>query len=221
MSIIAEKKKSDFPIAPAGNHVARCYSMIHLGHIEQDYGKGIEIANLVQITWELPNELHVFDEAKGEQPFVVSKDYTLSMHEKANLRKDLESWRGKAFTQEEAAAFDITVLLGIPCMLNIIHKTAVSSGNEYALVSGITAMPKGLEIPVQINENFEFNYGDHFHNLENLHDWIRDKVVTSKEYKEKVAPNEIEVKDEEIIPSGDNNQGTMSFDEQTESDVPF
>ena len=219
MSIIAEKKKGDYPIAPAGNHVARCYSMIHIGTIEKDYGKGAEKANLVQIVWELPNELYVFDEEKGEQPFVISKDYTLSMHEKANLRKDLESWRGKGFTNAEVEAFDITVLLGIPCMLNIIHKEAKTSGNQYALVSGITPMPKGLEVPPQINENFEFNYGDSFHNFDFLHDWIKDQVRDSAEYREKVAPNEIEVKDEEIVDPSMENQGALDLDGDT--DVPF
>lgn len=47
---------------------------------------------------ELPTELRVFSEKKGEQPLVIDKEYTLSMAEKSNLRKDLKLWRGKEFT---------------------------------------------------------------------------------------------------------------------------
>jgi hypothetical protein len=65
------------------------------------------------ITWELPTELEVFHEEKGEEPYVVSKTYTLSMHEKATLRRDLESWRGQGFTEKEAEAF----ILAVPLIL--------------------------------------------------------------------------------------------------------
>ena len=49
----------------------------------------------------IPDEKAIFDEEKGLQPFVLSKGHTLSLYEKANLRHNLESWRGKQFTAEE------------------------------------------------------------------------------------------------------------------------
>lgn len=189
MSIIAEKTQSERTLAPQGNHVARCYQMIHIGTIDTEYMGEKKQVNKVNITWELPNELNVFKEENGPEPFVISKEYTLSMGEKANLRKDLESWRGKGFSEQEADAFDITKLLGVPCMINIIHKTS-KAGNDYAIVSGITPLPKGLECPSQINDSFEFNYGDKFDALNKLNDWIKDKVKTSKEYQEKMNPNQ-------------------------------
>jgi hypothetical protein len=47
---------------------------------------------------------------------VISKEFTLSMHEKSTLRQFLESWRGKAFTEKEALSFDVTALIGKPCL---------------------------------------------------------------------------------------------------------
>lgn len=176
-------------IIPAGNYVARCYEMIHVGtNVENILGQD-KVLNKVRITWELPTELRVFNEEKGEQPMVISKEYTLSMHEKSNLRKDLESWRGKGFTSDEAVSFDITKLLGVPCQLNIIHREA-SNGNTYANISSISTMMKGLSCPSQINPSFEFNYHDKFSMdaVENFPDFIKEKVKSSIEYKNKVNP---------------------------------
>jgi len=55
--------------------------------------------------------------------FVISKTYTASLNEKATLSKDLESWRGRAFTAEERAGFDLETVIGKPCTLNLIEKT--------------------------------------------------------------------------------------------------
>jgi hypothetical protein len=192
MAIIAKNKGGgERTLAPVGNHIARCVQMVHIGTSEEEIMGKKKILNKVRLTWELPDELHVFDEEKGEQPFLVSKEYTLSMNEKSNLRKDLESWRGKGFTEKQAEEFDITVLIGIPCMLNVIHKKS-KTGNEYVNVSGVSPLPKRVECPEQISESFEFNFDEKFSNFENLPEWIQDKIKNSDEYKEKVKGNDIE-----------------------------
>lgn len=172
-------------IIPAGNYIARCYSMVHIGTVDEDIIGETKTLNKCRITWELPGETRVFDQAKGEQPLVISKEYTLSMHEKSNLRRDLESWRGKSFTDEQAKMFDITKLLGVPCMLNIIHKTPNKGGNAYAIISNISSLPKGFNCPPQINPTFEWNFEDKFDQiaLEAFPDFIKDKIKSSAEYK--------------------------------------
>ena len=143
MSIIA-KNKGNYELVPAGTFPARCYSMIHIGTIQESFQGKITELNKVRIAWELPTEKKEFVPSEGEKPYSIGKEYTLSMNEKSNLRKMLESWRGKGFTVDEAASFDITVLLGKPCLLSIIHKTS-KTGNEYADISSITTLPKGME----------------------------------------------------------------------------
>ena len=172
---------------PAGNYVARCYSMIHIGTVEEDILGEKKMLNKVRITWELPGEMRVFHEDKGEQPLVISKDFTLSMHEKATLRRDLESWRGRSFTEEQAKSFDITKLLGVPCMLNIIHKVT-KSGNTVAVISNISSIPKGFACPDQVNPNFEWNFEDKYDEfaLAEFPDFIKDKIKSSAEYKKLV-----------------------------------
>ena len=207
MAIIAKNKGGgEKTLAPVGNHIARCVQMIHIGTSEDEYNGKKYNKNTVRLSWELPDETHVFTEEKGEEPFLVSKEYTLSMSEKSNLRKDLESWRGKGFTDKQAEEFDITVLIGIPCMLNVIYKTS-KTGNEYVHVSGISPLPKRVECPEQITPALEFNFEDGFDNFEELPEWIQDKIKLSDEYKEKTAGNSVEA--------------SPGADEEGEDDVPF
>lgn len=186
MSINAENKSKPRELIPAGNHVARCIGMIEIGNImEQDFNtRQMKKACKVMVTWELPDELRIFDEKKGKQPLVVSKEYTLSMNEKANLRKDLESWRSKGFTEIEAKSFDITVLLGIPCMLNISHIPKPSNPTEMKEKIVITSLPKGLKVPDQINPFTILSY-DNFDDkvFEKLPDFLKTKIKSSEEYR--------------------------------------
>jgi hypothetical protein len=177
--------------------------MIHIGTCEENILGTIKHINKVRITWELPTELKVFKEENGEQPSVISKEFTLSMHEKSNLRKFLESWRGKNFTEDEAKRFDITKLLEKTCMLSIKHKVA-KNGNTYAEISGVNLLPKGMECPPQINPTTELNYDNWNQEIFNsLPEFIQDKIKSSDEYKTMILPQSTEDKslennDEEI-----------------------
>lgn len=193
MSIIASNSGTNYTPVPAGTYAARCYSMIHIGTVIENYMGEDKEMNKVRITWELPTELKVFKEENGEQPYSVSREFTLSMNEKANLRKFLEGWRGKGFTEEEAKSFDITKLLGKPCLLSIIHK-ANKQGNLYAVINGASTLPKGMECPPQINADFEFNW-ENFdqEKFDKLPDWLKDKMKTSNQYKIYTQPEHSEI----------------------------
>jgi len=80
-------------LIPTGNYIARCYKMIHIGTVEEVILGDKKILNKVRIGWELPTELRVFNEEKGEQPLVIDKEFTLSLYEKSALRGVLKSWR--------------------------------------------------------------------------------------------------------------------------------
>lgn len=193
MAIIAEKSGNNYFLIDAGSYAARCYSMVHIGTIEEEFQGETKKRNKVRLTWEIPSELHVFNAEKGEQPVVISKEYTLSMHEKSTLRKDLEAWRGKAFTDEEAKKFDITKLIGVQCMLSIIHKETKSG--VFANISGINTLPKGMSCEPLKNEKFELSYDQPkdvwLKKFETLPDFIKEKIKISEEYK-KMNTSEIE-----------------------------
>lgn len=191
--IIASNNGSgNYEPCPSGNFVARCISMVHIGTIEDEFQGEKKLLNKVRITWELPTETKVFKEENGEQPFVLSKEFTLSMNEKATLRKWLESWRGKIFTQEESEKFDVAVLVGKPCMLNVIHK-AKTNGDIRADIAAVSTMPKGLECPPQINPTIVFSVLDFNQNVfDSFPDFLKDKIKSSKEYKNMQSPASVE-----------------------------
>jgi len=172
-------------LIPAGNYVARCYKMIEIGTVPNEF-QGVEkMTHKVRIGWELPTELKVFKEENGEQPLVIDKEYTLSLSEKGNLRKDLKSWRGKDFTPQEADNFDITKLLGVPCMLNIIHVQGKKDSSKlYQAIGSISPLPKGFSCTEQINPNYVFDFDNYdAEKFKALPKFIREMIETSNEYK--------------------------------------
>jgi hypothetical protein len=184
--------------------------MIHIGTIEENYAGETKLQNKVRIGWELPTELKVYSEEKGEQPKVIGKEYTLSLNEKSNLRKMLASWRGKDFTEEEAKRFDITVLVGKPCMLNIIHKPSQKDPSiVYEEIGSISPMPKGFACPDPITPPFVLDYENFDTTMfEALPDFIRDKIKKSQEYQNMMHPAESTI-------------GGKSLAEDSEDDLPF
>ncbi|RIV20380.1 hypothetical protein DYU11_20225 [Fibrisoma montanum] len=171
-----------------GNYVARCFSMIQIGTVEETYLGESKTVNKIRLAWEFPTEKAVFSPEKGEEPFVLGKEYSFSMHEKATFRKDLGSWRGKTFTDEEAAKFDAGKLLGVPCMINVIHHTT-AKGETIAKIGSIAPLPKGLTCPDQINPTQALSFADFdFGVFDKLPGWIQEKIKSSKEYAALVNP---------------------------------
>lgn len=77
-------------------------------------------------------------DSEGKPHRVSTWPYTVSLNEKANLRKDLEKWRGRKFSADELNGFDLESVIGAPAMLNIVHNEG-DEGQVYANVNGIFA----------------------------------------------------------------------------------
>jgi hypothetical protein len=119
----------------------------------------------MRIGWELfgedeDGEPLVVEVGGKMMPMVVSKTYTISFHEKSNLRKELQDWRGKKFSDEELGGFDIAKLLGQYCMVNISQSE--SKGKTYANVSGLTPLPSALKAskPTGVHKIQTFDFDD-------------------------------------------------------------
>ena len=209
---------SSYEPIPAGTYLARCYSMVQIGTIKEEF-QGLEKqVNKVRITWELPTELKVFNPEKGEQPQAISKEFTLSMHEKSSLRAFLTSWRGKGFTEDEAKAFDVTKLIGVPCMLSIVHEPGKKDPSRiYDKIASVSTVMKGVIMPPQINPSFEFTLENFDQNkFDFLPDFLKDKIRQSKEYKTMISP---EIRHMEEIKNKIENFGPAAQEEYEE--MPF
>lgn len=137
--IVKQTGGGDFVPAPAGPTAARCCDVRDLGMIETKFGGEAKIQHKLLVSW-----LVTAVNAEG-QHFMVSKRYTASLHEKAALRADLESWRGRPFTPEELDGFDLDNVIGAPCFFNVVHNT--KDGKTYANVTSIMPLPKGMNAP--------------------------------------------------------------------------
>ena len=158
MSIIAKKGGVEFDPIEAGSFVARVWQMIEIGHIAGFQGV---IQNKVRIGFELPTEMKVFNPEKGEQPRVISQEYTLSFHEKSSLRKVIEACDPNALKTGEDGfleEFDIEALIGKECLITIAHKPKKDGSGVFACVDGVTRLPKGMSVPEAINEPIVLSY---------------------------------------------------------------
>lgn len=133
MPIIARNNPQSFNPAPEGLHHAVCCDVVDLGDVETSFGK----KHMVNIVWQTEE---VDQETKKR--FLVSRRYNLSLNDKATLRRDLESWRGKKFTADELNGFDVENLLGANCQIQVTHQ-AGEDGRLWARVSAVVPPPKG------------------------------------------------------------------------------
>ena len=187
---IIARKSAPRKLIPADNHLARCCRMIMVGTVDEDFQGKKKHLEKVRIQWELP-DIIISKEGEEDKVATIEVEYTLSMDSKANLRRDINGWRGLALTEKEANAFDITVLLGKCCLLNVIHQNGKGDNSEkvYEKVASVAALPKvggkPMPVPEAVNKPRFFNYGKNFDNvfLEALPDFIKTKMKGSDEYK--------------------------------------
>jgi hypothetical protein len=177
---------------PAGTYTAVCYGVIDLGtHTNPTFNKD---AHKVLVQWEVPSVM-IDVNRDGETvslPRAISKKYTMSLHQKAALRHDLESWRGKAFTAGELAGFDVSKLISAACMVCIVHEPSKDGTKTYANIKSIMAMPKGGNRPKPVNDCMVFAIPDNapagFDIPEDkLPEWIVNLIKDSKEYRGEMA----------------------------------
>lgn len=165
----------EFENAPAGVYPAVCVKMVDLGHQETTWQGATKMAHKVMIAWELSEKM------SDGRPFLVSSYYTVSLHENAQLRKHLASWRGKDFTEIELQGFDPKVLIGKGCMLSLIEKEV--NGKTFINVDAIMRLPKGMEAPVPEGETIFFSLSEFDQKeFDKLSDKVKEKIMKSPEY---------------------------------------
>ena len=176
----------NFVQAPEGVHLARCYRIIDLGTQKTTWMGQAKMSPKVQFQFEVHAENSdgtPLLTADGK-PLSISKQYTLSLGENSNLRRDLQSWRGKAFTPEEIKSFELENVLGQWCMINIVHSS--KDGKTYANIQGITPVPaavksSGLPAPANPPVLFSIRSAD-MDVFETFSDYIKDKIRSSPEW---------------------------------------
>ncbi len=184
--VVSDSGGGDFKRVPPGTHLARCYRVIDLGTQETSWQGQIKTMRKMQLSWELFGEDEEGNPLQTEDgmPLVISKRYTSSLGEKANLRKDLESWRGKPFMSDELKGFDVQTLLDKWCMLSVIHNE--DNGKTYANVTGIVPVPKALKgtLPKGVHEIEAFDVDNPDMELfDTFHAKLQETIKSSEQWR--------------------------------------
>ena len=186
--IASDSGGGNFKRVPAGVFIGRCYSLIDLGTQLSTGQYGDKLQHKIRIGWELfgedeNGESLTVDVDGRDMPMTISKSYTVSLHEKAGLRKDLAAWRGRDFTDEEAKAFDVSKLMGVYCMVNVT--TSETNGKTYSNVAGLTPLPGALKNakPAPVHEHVLFDLDEpDMKVFATFHEKLQDAIKRSPEW---------------------------------------
>jgi hypothetical protein len=179
MSLIAKASGGTrVPPIDEGSYVAVCCGIVDLG--EQENKKYGTTRPQVCIMWEIVGETVTIDGEKSLEQWQMF--YTNSLHDRSGLRKDLKSWRGREFTEEELAGFNLANIIGVPCMLQVIHN--VTDNGVYANIASIMSLPKGTPRPKLTLSPVVFDIDTSSEKeLEELPEWIATKIKESESWK--------------------------------------
>lgn len=149
-TLTATASDAKFSPHPEGQFAARCVDVVDLGEkVEQYPGFPQRLSHKCLLIFRTGQT-----NADTGEIIDIAKEFTVSMGEKANLRKFLEDWRGKSY---QAAQIEQGVplhkLTGQPALITVEHKTS-GKGRTYANVKGITPLPPQMAVAAPSAEGY-------------------------------------------------------------------
>ena len=249
LTISSDGSGESLPKLQKGIYLGTCFRIIDLGTTDQEY-KGVKSKKTrVHITFDVTEALDPdsnTSKMEDGRPFAVSKTYTASLFEAAALRKDLESWRGKSFTEEELGGFDISKLLGCTARIEVGHTAPTENslgGNPKIL--NLQRPDGGIQVVETQNEKQSFDldvYLDDFRGkqsadskamcdiFDSLPPWQQEDIESSYEYKTAVGESDGPSESENLAALNEqaaDEMNTPGFDDDenkkglTDDDIPF
>ena len=195
MPIIAKDSTGDkfpkLPLPEAGTTQAVCCAVWDLGNqvtpYENEDGTP-KVQHKVIIAWEISEKINAPESEYHGKPYMLNRKYTLSLSDKANLRKDLEAWRGKQFTGEELAGFNLSKLLKAPCQLTVVHEQG-KNGSTYANIKAIAPLAKGMQAPPECaNEPVMYDISEGIGGaFQKFSDKLKETIAACQEWQGKGA----------------------------------
>jgi hypothetical protein len=138
MSIIAKKPESNFIPAPVGTYAAVCVDVEDFGERDNPFKPGTK-QHMIRLSWQLAERM------PDGRPYLVTRLYHLSWHERSTLRQHVEAWIGK-LSPAQLEEFDVETLIGRAFLLSIAHTE--KSGTTFANVDSVLRLPKKMPAPV-------------------------------------------------------------------------
>lgn len=145
--ILTDNGGNSYQPCPAGSYLARCVQLIDMGTQTSTFDGETKRAKKVLVAWEiLDSEVRKEDGS----PFVLAKRFTQSLHEKAALRKELTSWRGRDFTPGELRGFELRAVLGKDAFVSVVQ--VAKDGKVFTNIAAVMKPPKGMVPQVASDE---------------------------------------------------------------------
>lgn len=213
MGLKVKETGGNYELPPEETTLAVCYIVADLGMQDEVFNGEPKVKQKVAIVWELPRQ-----KMEDGRPFVISKVYTASLHENSNLRKDLQAWRGRDFTEKELEEFDLSKLRDQWCTLGISHTD--KGGRKYANITSISKLlPDLVPLTKRISRHnksvwFDLdNFDEESYNA--LPEWIRNKIDNrvNEDFDENIEPG-----NEDLFDGDSRGQKYVGTDPE---DVPF
>ena len=211
--IVKAQSGSDIEPVPEGLHPAVCVGIFDVGTIYEERFEKASHKGIIK--WELPRQPLIKVKEKL-MPRCLTKVFTLSLHEKSNLRQVLESWRGKRFTEEELTGFDLEKVLGKPCQVQVMHDA--KKDRTYAGITNVLPAINGDKSLVAATPIVSFSISDltELAFPDDLPEWICKMAMKSREWEKlEIKAKGISRKD---IPA---TAQPVELPAETDDDVPF
>lgn len=204
----------NFPPLEDGLQKARCYLMAYVGTQEDDFKGNVTMRPKVVIGFLYPEHTFDFKGQGVQEPYSKSITYTFNLGRKANLRKDLETWRGKKWS-EDWPDFEIDKVLGAAVMHNIIHN---EEGTRFYIDSFIKIKNQDDCPPLEI-EPVKYDIREHDEEqFQRLPQWVQQMAKDSPDWigsdEDTDPPTEEERLNAEMAYAG-------SEEEEEDSEIPF
>lgn len=171
MMHVKEIKRESIPMIEPGIYQAVCCSLVHLGEQFRTFDQTYKHRMLIY--WTLPGERVQMGDK--DFPRLVCREFTVSLDAKSNLRKVLESWRGRPYTEEEAQDVDLTKLLGVGAQVQIMHKPK-QNGEMKAVVENVLPLPKGVQMPPVETTLFDLDDPVTYSVFNQLPEWVQKRI---------------------------------------------
>jgi hypothetical protein len=176
---VSAKSAGNFEIHPEGVVAARCTRIIDLGTQSSEWQGKPKKTHKILVQWE--SESLMGEGEHAGKPFLISQRYTASLSDKAQLRKDMEAWRGRKFTPAELERFDLKNVLGKPCMINVVHNE--NGGKTYANIASIMPLPASMTAPKAVGDLVFFSFEAFDQRIfDGLSDGIKEVIQKAAEW---------------------------------------
>lgn len=208
----------DFKPVPAGMHLARCYRIIDLGTQKTEFQGQSKMQRKIIMQFEVHGEDDSGEPIRMDdgKPMSISKNYTLSLAEKATLRADLQSWRGRDFRPDELRGFELKNVLGAWAMISVVQAMG-NNGKEYTNIVTVNSVPSSIKkagLPQGHNPLLLWSLDDpDMKVFETFSNNIKTKIQASPEYKARMQITQVPQRSAQPIP--------QSGFEDMDDDIPF